>query len=85
MNSSMDSMIWKTTHRFGAFMIALLLLFAAWEIAHDEELTNNVYRVGGASVLGALGLLALIKAGRAGSQNDAAPTTTPRGRRKAQT
>ena len=83
MNSSMDSMIWKTTHRFGAFMIALLLLFAAWEIAHDEDLTSNVYRVGGASVLGALGLLALLKAVRAGSQN-AAPTTSPRRPRKAE-
>jgi hypothetical protein len=83
MNTSMDSMIWKTTHRFGAFMLALLLLFAAWEIAHDQELTSEVYRIGGASILGAVGLLALIKSVRAGGQKEAAPAASPRRARKA--
>ena len=69
MNQSMDSMMWKTTHRFGMFMLALLLFFAAWEVGHDEEM-NNVLRYGGTGVLGLFGLLALVKCLRPGGKEE---------------
>lgn len=70
MNDSMNSTMWKATHRFGALLIALLLLFGAWEIAHAED-SSAVYRVGGAGTLGLLGLLALLKSVRSGRQEEA--------------
>ncbi len=75
MNQSMDSMMWKTTHRFGMFMLALLLFFAAYEVGHDEEL-NNVLRVGGTGLLGLFGLLALIKCLRPGSKEERSGAST---------
>ena len=47
MNASMNSNMWRTTHRFGALLFGLILLFAAWEMAHDEE-SSMIYRAGGA-------------------------------------
>lgn len=76
MNSSMNTMMWRTTHRFGALMLGLLLLFAAWEIAHDEE-ASSAYRIGGASVVGVLGFLAVLKCLRPGSQDS--PAASPPG------
>ena len=69
MNASMNSMMWKTTHRFGALMLALLLFFATWEVAHDEEM-RMFFRVPGATILGILGLLAFLKCVRPGAQED---------------
>ncbi len=77
MNSSMDTKMWKTTHRFGALMLGLLALFAAWEVAHDEALTS-MYRVGGASLLAAAGLLALVKWLRPGGRDEQARATVTR-------
>jgi len=74
MNQSMDSMMWKTTHRFGMVMLALLLFFAAYEVGHDEDL-NNVLRVGGTGVFALFGLLALIKCLRPGSKGESAGTS----------
>ena len=71
MNSSMDSTLWKATHRFGVLMVGLLLLFAAWEIAHNEEV-SNVFRTAGATVFGAAGLFALARCVRTGKRDDGA-------------
>ena len=72
MNDSMNSTMWKATHRFGSVLLGLLLLFGAWEMGHAED-SSMFYRVGGAGALGLLGLLALLK-----SLRGAPPEETPR-------
>jgi len=72
MNSSMNSMMWKTTHRFGALLLGVLFLFAAYEIAHDEAMWI-VLRVGGAGALTLLGLFALLKCVRPRGEDEAGP------------
>ena len=71
MNASMNSNMWRTTHRFGALLFGLILLFAAWEMAHDEE-SSMAYRVGGAGAAGLFGLLCLLKGIRPGAQEEPA-------------
>ena len=79
MNASMNSNMWRTTHRFGALLFGLILLFACWEMAHDEE-SSMIYRVGGAGVVGLFGLLALLKGIRPGGQEEE-PTSAAGARR----
>ncbi len=69
MNTSMNSNMWKTTHRFGALLLGLIFLFAAWEMAHDQE-SSTIYRVGGAGAVALFGLLALFKCLRPGGQEE---------------
>ena len=77
MNASMNSNMWRTTHRFGALLFGLILLFAAWEMAHDEE-SSMIYRAGGAGAVGLFGVLALLKGVRPGAQEE---PSTPGARR----
>jgi len=77
MNSPMDSMLWKATHRFGVLMVGLVLLFAAWEVAHNEEL-SNVFRTAGAAVFGGAGVFALARCVRGGKRENRAPAAEAR-------